>query len=87
MVLDSFRIDRVDLMKVDIEGSEYEAILGSPEVFRAGRVSVLALEYHPPILRKRGVDPSVIHNFLEEAGYSRRDRINTSVYERHRPID
>jgi hypothetical protein len=37
-------IDVVDLMKVDIDGFEYEAILGSREIFKSPRIKVLALK-------------------------------------------
>jgi FkbM family methyltransferase len=33
-ILDDEQLNFVDLMKVDIEGSEYEAVMGSPEVFK-----------------------------------------------------
>lgn len=62
-------LDRVDLLKVDIEGGEYEAILGAPEVFRDRRVRVLVLELHPAILGRRGRDPGDIVRLLEASGY------------------
>jgi FkbM family methyltransferase len=63
-------VEQVDLMKMDIEGFEYEAILGAKELFRAHRVRKLALELHTSILRKRGLNPQDIVSFLREAGYS-----------------
>lgn len=68
-LLDQNGIDGVDLMKMDIEGGEYEAILGSREVFKSRRVRRLALELHPVILRRRGLDPSAITSFLSASGY------------------
>ncbi len=53
-LLDEHDVARVDLMKVDIEGAEYEAILGSPEVFEDHRVKAIALELHPAVLARRG---------------------------------
>jgi FkbM family methyltransferase len=63
------RIDTCDLLKVDIEGYEYEAILGSPELFSAGRVRVIALELHPHVLGKRKLKPERITSFLTTCGY------------------
>lgn len=63
-------IDRADLVKIDIEGYEHEAVFGSADLFRARRVRALALEVHPPILRRRGRDPSAIHQFLAGCGYT-----------------
>lgn len=70
----------VDLMKVDIEGFEYEAVLGSPEVFRAGRVRALALELHPAALAARGKAAADITGFLEACGYRPDPALPTLVY-------
>jgi hypothetical protein len=59
----------VDLMKMDIEGYEYEAILGSRELFARHAVQTLALEIHEPPMRARGRDPHAIGEFLQDAGY------------------
>jgi FkbM family methyltransferase len=69
-ILDEEGLERVDLMKVDIEGSEYEALLGSPDVFRSRRIRALALELHPAILRARNKDAANITTMLIECGYS-----------------
>jgi len=64
-------IERVDLMKMDIEGFEYEAILGSKDIFKSGRVGGLALELHPPALSRRNHSADEIVRFLESSGYER----------------
>jgi FkbM family methyltransferase len=66
-------VNRIDLMKMDIEGFEYEAILGSKELFRDGVVRAFALELHPPVIRGRGLDPDELVRFLTGCGY-REDR-------------
>jgi len=38
-LLDEHRLDRVDLLKVDIEGLEHEALRSSPALARAGMVA------------------------------------------------
>jgi FkbM family methyltransferase len=73
-VLDGAGLQSVDLMKVDIEGFEYEALLGSPKVFEQRRVRYLALELHPEVLAERHKDASDITRMLEAAGY----RLETS---------
>ncbi|HEX4589767.1 MAG TPA: FkbM family methyltransferase [Gemmataceae bacterium] len=65
--------DRIDLLKMDIEGFEYEAILGSKELFRTGAVRAFALEFHPSAIRGRGHDPDELVSFLSDCGY-REDR-------------
>lgn len=66
--LDENGVDRVDLMKMDIESYEYEAILGARDLFGKGRVACLALELHPTLLERRGLQVSDITNCLESAG-------------------
>ncbi len=62
-------IDRCDLLKIDIEGHEYEAVLGSPELFMNGRIRAIALEVHHAILQRRGLDETEIFTFLSRCGY------------------
>jgi FkbM family methyltransferase len=58
-----------DLIKIDIEGYEYEAILGSSELFRSHRIKVIALELHPEILLRRNLSTETITDFLIDCGY------------------
>jgi FkbM family methyltransferase len=60
----------IDFAKMDIEGFEYEAILGSPRLFESGRIAALALELHPGPIAHRGLDPAAIACCLERCGYS-----------------
>lgn len=67
--LNSFCIDAVDLIKIDVEGFEYEAIMGSKEIFVPDRIRRIALELHPDLLKRRGHSPSALVDFLEKQGY------------------
>ena len=78
--LGSLKIDSVDLLKMDIEGFEYEAILGSREVFENGMIRHIALETHPALLERRGKPERDILQFLERAGYQRNESCPTMVY-------
>ena len=69
-LFDRHGIERADLMKMDIEGFEYEAILGSPELFENHRIKAIALELHPWILEKRHLNSADITAFLERCGYT-----------------
>jgi FkbM family methyltransferase len=79
-VLNDEGLARVDLMKVDIEGFEYEALLGSPEVFAQHRVRALALELHPTILTKRNKDVADINKMLADNSYNITDRFANTVW-------
>lgn len=78
VILSEQGVDRVDLLKLDIEGHEYEAILGSPQVFRQQRVGTVVLELHAEQTRRRGLDPQKVEAFLGECGYTldRADSLN-----------
>jgi FkbM family methyltransferase len=82
-VLTDADVDQVDLMKMDIEGFEHEAILGSKELFRAGRIAALALELHPGRMSGRGIDPNEIVDFLGSCGYRGECSLGSTVFVRH----
>jgi FkbM family methyltransferase len=79
-VLDIEQLDRVDLMKVDVEGFEYEALLGSPEVFQERKVRALALELHPKILSDRKRDAKDITMMLAECKYEMIEAFGNTVW-------
>ena len=76
-LMDTHGINQIDLLKVDIEGAESKVILGSKTIFRNGRVRVIAIEYHPKILARQGLEVSTIHDFLLESGYVSNEDYNT----------
>lgn len=61
-------LDRLDVVKMDIEGAEGRALAGMTETFRRFR-PILLLEVHPDMLPIHGHDVAGIHRFLEELGY------------------
>jgi FkbM family methyltransferase len=73
-------LDRIDLLKMDIEGWEYEAILGSPALFTSGAIRAISLELHPDHLRDRGLDAQRIVDFLVGCGYRHAADFETIVF-------
>jgi len=71
---------RIDFAKMDIEGFEYEAILGSPRLFESGQIAALALELHPGPIAHRGLDPAAIARFLSRCGYALAADAPTAVW-------
>lgn len=61
-------------MKIDIESFEYEAVLGSKQLFEGNIIENIALELHPNILEVRGKSGSEIVDFLYEAGYKENNK-------------
>jgi FkbM family methyltransferase len=74
----------VRLLKMDIEGFEYEAVLGSRELFQSGVIEHFALELHPTILERRAKSEREIVDFLASCGYRRDDRFETLILTRQR---
>ncbi len=68
-VFNELELDYCDLIKIDIEGGEYEAIFGSKKLFIEKRIRGIALELHPRLLAKRGHSERQIIEFLSECGY------------------
>ena len=77
--LDTLSVPSVKLMKMDIESFEYEAILGSKELFQRDLIRNIALELHPEVLAKQGKSEQDILRFLEECGYQVNNRYKTLI--------
>ena len=72
---------RPDLIKVDVEGFEFEVISGSEKILRS--ISpVLLIEIHPPQLKLSGGSDLALIAFLESRGYTVEviDRNPNSIY-------
>lgn len=72
-LFDEFGLDHADLIKIDIEGGEYNAIFGSEELFRKKIIRKIVLELHPKLLAKQGKSTGQIIQFLTDCGYSKDD--------------
>jgi FkbM family methyltransferase len=72
-LISQLKIKKIDLLKIDVEGSEYEVILGSKTLFESHIIKNIALELHPEFLKKRNLNINEITDFLYKIGY----KINT----------
>jgi FkbM family methyltransferase len=61
-------VDRVDLVKIDVEGYEPEVVRGFLPALRERRVRALMVDYHSPILARRGLNAEAIHRTVLDAG-------------------
>lgn len=79
-VLQRHGIWHVDCLKIDIEGSEHEAIMGSKDIFQARRVGCMMIEMHHTALAKRHMKASDIDEFLRTCGYNIAWRMGDHYY-------
>jgi FkbM family methyltransferase len=73
-------VDRCDLIKVDVEGAEYETFMGAEQVLRAGILRNIALEIHNTILETRGLSGLKLHKWILSCGYKLNDELGHWVY-------
>jgi hypothetical protein len=61
-----------DVVKIDVEGYEYEVLKGMPQILSSAKLECVFLEVHFSILRKRGIRnaPKSIVRMLTEAGFA-----------------
>jgi FkbM family methyltransferase len=67
-LIDQSGVDRIDLMKIDIEGFELEA-LRSAGSHLGSTIKRLVVEIHPPLLQARGESEQEVRTLLADRGY------------------
>jgi len=65
-------LDPPDIIKIDVEGHEFDVLLGARKLLLAKK-PLLSLELHPDLLARRGTSGLAIAEYLEDAGYVFRD--------------
>ncbi|MBV8528499.1 MAG: FkbM family methyltransferase, partial [Candidatus Dormibacteraeota bacterium] len=63
------RLDRVDLVKIDVEGADLEVLRGMERTLAAEPPPFLVVECCPHTLRMFGATPTDLVRFLEQRGY------------------
>jgi FkbM family methyltransferase len=79
-LFEAIGIDQCDLMKVDIEGAEYDALTGAQDVLRRGVIRHMAIEVHGSILKRRGLSWDQAHEVILKCGYRSTERRDPSMY-------
>jgi len=62
-------IDRVALLKVDVEGFEPDVFRGAKQLFARRAIGGVLFEFSPSFYRQRGIDPTMPIRILEDYGY------------------
>lgn len=67
---DAHDVDRIDLLKIDVEGAELDVLRGGAALLDAQRVGVLLFEVSVPQVRSLGHSADAVFGVLESHGYS-----------------
>ena len=62
-------IERVDLMKIDVEGFEPAVLAGAGSLLKDGTIRAILCEFNDEWLRMNGSNPADLWNLLVEAGF------------------
>jgi FkbM family methyltransferase len=68
-ILGKLNTNKVDFVKIDVEGYEYEVVHGMSQSLSEKRIGTILLDYHATILKERGIAPLEIHNKIIKHGY------------------
>jgi FkbM family methyltransferase len=70
ITLDEFaaqhHIDSIDLMKIDIEGSESKALRGASRLLSSGAVRQILIEFNPQWLKRMGSSPDELYDLFDQ---------------------
>ena len=69
-IISSLDIDKVDMIKIDVDAFEYETLLGCRESFSKNRIKNILCEVHYSLLKKRGINDNMIYDMLKKNGFS-----------------
>lgn len=66
-LLETYNIKTVDLLKIDIEGSELAALYGASHAIKTGKIRNIYIEINPGTLSRYGVNPKDIVIYLSQS--------------------
>jgi FkbM family methyltransferase len=68
-IMQRFSIPRIDVLKIDIEGFELNALRSLGPRLSDGSVAAILIEYHPAQLKELGQSKEEVVRLLRESGY------------------
>src|SRR5438128_9010845 len=80
-LLTELRVGQVDLLKIDVEGAELEALQGALDLLRSGRIKQIVCEVHQPTVRQAD-----IRVLLQGCGFAVNDLGNSELHAVWRPL-
>jgi FkbM family methyltransferase len=67
--LDEWGVERIDLLKIDVEGHEPSVFRGAASALAAGKIRAILCEFNDPWLRLAGSSAGELHSQLLRAGF------------------
>lgn len=67
--LEKWRVDSVDLLKIDVEGHEGKVFAGAERALGTGRIKAILCEFNDYWLRETGTTPQDVHDTLTGLGF------------------
>jgi FkbM family methyltransferase len=77
-MLETLAIDRVDFLKVDVEGFELRVMQGAERSVEAGKIRAILAEFHPVTLSRGGTSTEELLRWLQDRGFQLRESTPTN---------
>jgi FkbM family methyltransferase len=68
-IMQDCSIGKVDFVKVDVEGFEHRVVRSLLPHLTAGVIGGLHIDFHAPLLRAAGIEPTDVHQSILDEGY------------------
>ena len=65
----SENLNLVNLLKIDVEGFEYEVLLGCNDTLKKNKIKKIIIEIHSEFLKAKGMNEDLIYTFLKKHGF------------------
>jgi len=69
-IISSRNIVNVEMLKIDVEGFEYEVLCGCKNSFKENKIKKIICEIHSSYLKMKGIDDESIYSLLKDNGFS-----------------
>jgi len=78
-IISNQNLERVDMLKIDVEGFEYEVLSGCIKSFKLNKIQKILCEIHHEFLRKKGINEKTIYDLLENNGFTVKSIDNSHI--------
>ncbi len=68
-ILESYGIENIKLLKIDIEGFEYFALKSAENSLKSKRIKNIIVELHPKQLQNLGISTEDVLSYVQQTGY------------------